>query len=74
VIPAYGHATKKDPAMYLQWMQIYRAIDNPLVFFTEKHSVAKEMISIRQGKPTIVSPQNNGSVGRVSQTPLCVPI
>lgn len=55
IIPAKNGVSRKDPEIYLKWMEIFQAVVNPLVFYTERKSVAKKLLQIRQQRPTIVS-------------------
>ena len=38
VIPGTETVSRKDPANYLKWMEIFKSIMNPVVFFTDKTS------------------------------------
>ena len=50
-----GYVTRKDPAIYLQWMRIFEAITNPVVFVTDRVSVAHWMLELRKQRPTVVN-------------------
>ena len=58
MIPATRHVSAKDPAKYLKWMEIFKSIKNPVVFFTDNITVGQRMIELREYQPTVVNTQN----------------
>ena len=57
ILPAAKHVTEKHLQHYLLWMEIYKAVKNPLVFFTDTYSAAKKIFDLRKSQqlPTAVS-------------------
>lgn len=45
---------EKSSQLYIKWMRIFGVIRNPVVFFTDKSSVAERMREIRASLPTLV--------------------
>lgn len=56
-LPATKEVSAKDPDLYVKWLEIYKALHNPLLFFTDKVSTAERIMEIRRdhAQPTIVS-------------------
>lgn len=55
VIPEKDVVTRKDPALYFEWLRIFSAVTNPLIFVTDRNSVAWRVIEERWQRPTVVS-------------------
>ena len=68
VIPATRHVSAKDPAKYLKWMEIFKSIKNPVVFFTDNIAVGQQMIELREYQPTVVNTQNYNPLNHALET------
>ena len=55
LIPGTETVSRKDPANYLKWMEIFKSIMNPVVFFTNKADVGHRMVQLRQELATVVN-------------------
>ena len=53
--PGTEALSRKDPANYLKWMEIFKSIRNPVVFFTDKIDVGRRMVQLRQELRTVVN-------------------
>ena len=58
VITATRHVSAKDPAKFLKWMEIFKSIKNPVVFFTDNITVGQRMIELREYQPKVVNARN----------------
>ena len=47
--------SRKDPKVYLEYLKIYKAIQNPVIFFTDHNEMAREMLQIRVNLSTQVN-------------------
>lgn len=56
-LPATKNVEAKNESLYNKWIEIYKAIQNPLILFTNKRATGERLIELRKSTPypTMVS-------------------